>query len=348
MNKICFFLFIFLILAISLESVYIFYPQSFSFLFPIRKEQSSPKPLLVYTFENLKKIIFPVSTISLGKVLTEHADYVSRVFFYQTLVRPGEKAQEKVSGLINIPKKKGKHPIIVMFRGFVPSNMYQPGVGTQPVASVLAENGYITLAPDFLGFGESASPSADAFENRFQTYTTAISLLSSLSTLPVALSVNYGATISADMTKVGIWAHSNGGHIALAVLAITGVTYPTVLWAPVSTSFPYDLLYYTDEADDQGKVLRRMLGDFEKTYNTDLFSPPNYYTWIRSPIELDQGTADQEVPIWWSDGLAATLRKDKVDVTYNTYNGADHNLLPNAWSRAVVNDLDFYTKQFTK
>ena len=150
------------------------------------------------------------------------------------------------------------------------------------------------------------------------------------------------------MTKIGIWAHSNGGHIALSTLAISGVTYPTVLWAPVSTSFPYDILYYTVESDDQGKGLRKVLAQFEQTYNTDQFSPPKYYSWIKAPMEIDQGTNDHEVPVWWSDNLVATLKKNKDDVTYQTYPGADHNLLPSGWSSAVSNDISFYNQHFAK
>ena len=235
-----------------------------------------------------------------------------------------------------------------MLRGFVPDNIYQSGIGTQPVANVLAKNGYITLAPDFLGFGQSASPSADSFENRFQTYTTALSLLSSLPTLNEGLSEVYSGSTTADLNKIGIWGHSNGGHIALVTLELSGVTYPTVLWAPVSASFPYSILYYTDESDDQGMALRKVLSNFEQLYNTDLFSLTNYLNWIKAPLEINQGTADHEVPVWWSDDLVAKLQKDNLKVTYFTYPGADHNLLPSGWSDAVKNSMDFYKQQFAK
>ena len=226
---------------------------------------------------------------------------------------------KRVSGLANIPKAEGNYPVIIMFRGFVPNDIYKPGVGTQPSAQVFVHNGFITLAPDFLGYGQSASGSADGFENRFQTYTTALTLLSSLAKLNTGLSSEYSGTISADMTKIGIWGHSNGGHVALSVLALSGVTYPTVLWAPVSKSFPYSILYYTDESDDQGKALRKALGSFEAIYNTDDFSPERYYKWIKAPLEINQGTADQEVPYWWSEDLVATLTKQGTDVTYLSY-----------------------------
>ncbi|MDE2590963.1 MAG: hypothetical protein KGL95_15005, partial [Patescibacteria group bacterium] len=100
---------------------------------------------------------------------------------------------------------------------------------------------------------------------------------------------------------MGIWGHSNGGHITLAALAISGVTYPTVLWAPVSASFPYSILYYTDESDDQGMTLRKVLAQFEMVYNTDVFDPSKYYAWIKAPLDINQGTSDVEVPYWWTD-----------------------------------------------
>lgn len=291
----------------------------------------------------------PVSNIILGKIVSKNAISFSQVFYYETPVKPGSSVMEKVSGLLNAPVKPGNYPVIVMYRGFVPDNIYAPGVGTQPVAGQLAANGFITLAPDFLGFGQSSPGAKDSFENRFQSYTTALSMLSSLPTLNSGLSASYSGTLSADMTHIGIWGHSNGGHIALSTLAISGITYPTVLWAPVSTSFPYDILYYTDESDDQGKVLRKILAQFETVYNTDDFSPEKYYNWIHAPLEINQGTGDQEVPYWWSSNLVDTLKKDKVDVTYNTYPGADHNMLPSAqWNAAVLNTISFFKAQFTK
>jgi uncharacterized protein len=337
-----------LLAAVITESLYIF-DKGF-FVSPVKIIKPQPKPLLAYTFENLRKTNFPESNITLGPVVGENVSSFSQIFYYSVPKNPSSKIMEKISGLMNVPKAAGTYPVIVMFRGFVPDDMYKPGIGTQPSAQVFAKYGFITLAPDFLGFGESASPSADPFENRFQAYTTALALLSALPSLNdgTGLKQSYLGTISADLNKIGIWGHSNGGHIALSVLAISGVTYPTVLWAPVSTSFPYSILYYTDESDDQGKALRQTLGGFEKTYDTDLFSPINYYQWIKAPIEINQGTADQEVPVWWSDNLTAALKKDKVDVKYITYPGADHNLLPSGWSDAVSNSIDFYNQQFAK
>jgi uncharacterized protein len=321
------------------QSLYIFQNQWFKK--NIIEDLPIPRPLLSYSFENLRKTEFPPLQIGFGDVVSEDTDSQSLMFYFSVPKSPGSTEMLKVSGLANIPKQEGEYPIVVMFRGFIPENVFKSGAGTQPSARALARNGFITIAPDFLGFGES-DDSADSFEGRFQTYTTALSLLSSLSTLNDGLEEIYSGTVSADLEKVGIWGHSNGGHIALSTLAISGKSYPTVLWNPVSKSFPYSILYYTDEYDDQGKDLRKALSNFEDLYDTEIFSPEKYYNWISAPILVNQGLDDQEVPYWWSDDLTEALKKREIDVTYLTYPQADHNMLPSGWNRAIVNTIDFY------
>lgn len=343
MKKIIFLGFGLIILIVFI--LYYFLSPKQTLLSPVLKSIPKPKPLLAYTFDNLKQTKFPETEITVGQKLNETPSSLSQLFYFSMPEKPGSNTMKKVSGVINLPSKPGTYPVIIMFRGFVPKETYQPGIGTQPSAKVLAGNGFITLAPDFLGYGESDKPSDNGFESRLQTYSTALSLLSSLSTLNSGLEASYSGKIKADTSKIGLWGHSNGGHIALSTLAISGITYPTVLWAPVSKSFPYSILYYTDEFDDQGKALRKDLASFEENYDTELFSPAKYYSWIKAPIEVHQGGADQEVPVWWSDELVDTLEKSEVDITYYTYPGANHNLQPNGWTPAVFREIDFYKKQ---
>jgi uncharacterized protein len=324
---------------------------TFYYLFFLNKpvgnpvEKIIPRPLNTYKFENLRKTKFVPTEITVGKQIDERQDSVSRMFYFSTPEKPNSKKMLKTSGVINIPKKDGTYPVVVMFRGFIP-DPYKSGEGTQPSAKVLAKNDFITLAPDFLGFGESDKGSMDPFENRFQTYTTALSLLSSLTNLNKALDASYSGTITADLTKIGIWGHSNGGSIALSALELSGVNYPTVLWAPVSKSFPYSVLYYTDEYDDQGKSARKVIANFENLYDSDKFSQINYFNWIKAPIEIHQGELDEEVPIWWSRELTSFLKNKGVNVTLITYPNADHNFLPSDWTQSVLDTISFFNKLF--
>ncbi len=300
----------------------------------------TPKPLEKYSFENLKNRSYPGSLIEFGQVLNNQPNFTSQMFYFTS-------DGKKVSGLITYPKNAKNASIIVLIRGFVDQAIYETGIGSKHVGEELAKNDFVTLSPDFLGYGESASPSAQPIEERFETYTTVLNLLSSVKFLNQSLTFK-NLPISVNPNKVGIWGHSNGGHIALSVLEISGSPYPTVLWAPVSKPFPYSILYYTDEYEDLGKKLRKVVADFEKDYDVVKYSLTSYFDWINAPIIIQQGDADEAVPQKWSDELYKTLKNLKKDVSYFTYPGEDHNFSQGHWSAMVTKDIGFYQKYFGK
>lgn len=301
---------------------------------------TSEKPLKKYTFSELRKRKNKAGEIILSKLISEDEQITSYLFFFST-------EGKKVSGLINIPKQKGIYPVIILLRGYVDKEIYTTGIGSKNVGEALARSGFITLAPDFLGYGKSDNPSVNVMEERFQTYTTTLDLLASLPNLNSALSKKNIVDISTDINKTGIWGHSNGGHIAIAILEITGKEFPTVLWAPVSKAFPYSILYYTDEAEDKGKLLRKKLAEFEQDYDVDNFTITNYYHWIKAPVQIHQGTKDEAVPQKWSDELYNKLTELEIEVDYFTYTGDDHNLVLGGWSTAVERTIDFFYEKFS-
>jgi dipeptidyl aminopeptidase/acylaminoacyl peptidase len=237
---------------------------------------------------------------------------------------------KKVSGLAYVPyscTNENKCSVIIQFRGYAETQDYYSGYGTSHSSQVFADNGYITLAPDFLGYAESDKSDKDVWVARFETYTTAINLLKSVEKWVMSNG------------KVGIWGHSNGGQIALTVLEITQGKYPTVLWNPVSIYFPYSVLYYTD--DDESPNLRKEVQRLESDYNMQLFSLTSHLNRINAPILLQQGSADESVSQKWSDALFNKLKSVNKDVQYEVYSGADHNMVP-GWDKVIEKDLDFY------
>ena len=304
----------------------------------INFEKQKELPLAKYTFDSFSKVNFIPSEITLSDILADEADFASYKFYFWP-------EGKKVSGRLNVPKQAGNYPVIVMFRGYVDREVYTTGTGTQRAGEEFARAGFVTVAPDFLGYGDSDNPSENAIEERFQTYVVALTLLESLKNLNTTLSGgNIAARVQAG--KVGIWGHSNGGQIALTLLEITGRPVPTVLWAPVSKPFPYSVLYYTDEFDDRGKMLRRVIAEFERDYDIELYNLTNFFDKINAPLAIHQGTADDSVPLKWSDQLMGELEKLDKDVVYFTYAGADHNLLPGGWNLAVLRAIDFWREKF--
>lgn len=286
-----------------------------------------------YTVDNLSKANVESVQIEKEKVVEDNPKFTSYLFSYSFDPSFSGGSKKKVTGIINIPKEEGKKfPVVLMIRGYVDPKNYVSGEGTQHAGEEFVKNGFVTIAPDFLGYGGSEKEPDNVFEARFQTYTTVLTLLKSLQNVP-----------EWNGKDIFLWGHSNGGQIALTILEITKATYPTVLWAPVSKPFPYSILYYTDDAEDLGKDLRKKLADFENIYDVNLYSLQNYLDRIKAPIQLNQGGVDDAVPITWSDALNKKLKEDKIDITYYTYSGSDHNLMP-AWNLVVERNIAFFNK----
>lgn len=298
-------------------------------------------PLERYAFEALRKTTFTPSRIHFmepsptpfGRADTAADGVIARAFEFYV-------EGKKVTGLAHYPARSTKPaPVIIQLRGFVDPSIYKPGIGSARVGQELARAGYLALAPDFLGYGGSDPEPAYPLEARFMTYVTTATLLASLENLPSS-----ALPIETDPERVGIWAHSNGGQIALSTLAFTGRSIPTVLWAPVTKPFPFSVLYYTDEFADEGKSLREVIADFEDLYDISQYTVTNYYDWITAPLQLHQGGNDDAVPRTWSDQFAAAMREKGKEIEYHLYPGSDHNMQPD-WNTAVSRTVAFFNEK---
>ncbi len=292
----------------------------------------APTPLARYEIENLSNTDIPKGEIEIKNIISEEEKFTSYVFehkFDPTFDRGEERV---VTGQINLPNEPGNYPIIFMIRGYVDQSIYQTGIGTRNAAVEFAKKGFITIAPDFLGYAGSSSEAGDIYETRFQTYTTTLSLINSLNSI-----------VKHDNKNLFFWAHSNGGQIALTVLAITKDEIPATLWAPVTKPFPYSILYYTDESADGGKYIRHELARFEELYDANKYSFTNYLDKIKAPLLVHQGGADDAIPVEWSDAFVAKMRNLDLNIEYYKYPNADHNMRPD-WDTAIARDVDFFNK----
>lgn len=278
-----------------------------------------------YSFENLAK----------RGGIPSKIEVVGNKFYYQSEGR-------RISGEINLPGVSRKAPIVVMARGYVEKEGYRTGVGTHNAAKYFAEHGYTTYAPDFSGYGESDPEDENALGARLAKPVEILDLIASIR-------ADNNPPLHGTNIPIYLWGHSNGGQIMLSVVEILGLrgqssqVMGVTLWAPVSKSFPYNILYYTDEASDSGKWLRGQISAFEKDYDVFNYSIDKYFDWIQIPVQLHQGTADEAVPKKWSDDLVKNLREKEKDITYYVYPNADHNLR-SSWDQVVARDLEFFGK----
>jgi len=287
---------------------------------PKSDEVSRAKPYEKYGFDKLSERGGVASKIQV----------VGSKFYYTSEGR-------RISGEINQAQGEMKG-IVVMARGYVEKEIYKTGIGTHNAAKYYSENGYTTYAPDFSGYGESDAEDENALGARLVKPVEILDLIASIE--------------AKSKAPIYLWGHSNGGQIMLSVAEILGIREPSLqgdssqvrgvtLWAPVSKPFPYNILYYTDDATDSGKWLRGQVAEFEHDYDVFNYSVDRYLDSIMIPIQLHQGSADPAVPKAWSDALAKTLKEKNKMVNYYVYPGADHNLKP-GWDMVVSRDVEWF------
>ncbi len=327
----------------------------------VSTQETDSFPLLTYSISNLRIREYKPSNIVLEKLIAEEELYSSYIFSYTTLGK-------KMTGQINIPDKITsspiqKHSAIVMIRGYVPKEIYETGIGTESAASVLANKGYITLSPDFFGYGESDPETTDTWQNRFEKPIAIIELIKSLELI--------GLPDEIKIDNVGIWAHSNGGQIALTTLEILDQKIPTTLWAPVTAPFPYSVLYFSDELEDEGKEQRKWISLFEEKYDVFDFSLTQHLDLLQGPIQVHHGDADDAALVYWSEEFIKKIELensrrteilesynsisgatsatesgqnlDKIDITFYKYENTNHNMVPN-WNTVINRDVQFFDK----
>lgn len=349
---------------------------SLSLLNPLIESKSEPaRPLLELSIENLSQKIFEPSQINLIEIIEEKPEYTSYLFSYTTLSR-------LMTGQINIPKEAtpSNQKVIILIRGYVPLSIYKTGVGTSSAADVFAKSGYITVAPDFFGYGKSDPEPSDSWQARFEKPISIIELLETIKNTGIPIDPENKTKIKSE--QIGIWAHSNGGQIALASLEILSKPIPTTLWAPVTAPFPYSILAFSDEELDEGKDMRSYVAQFEQVYDVFDFSLTRHIHKLTGPLQLHQGKLDDAIPYTWNDEFyekinqenerrkqlvlekqkqedeidqqAATSSSyinfptdeeilDPIEIEYFVYPTADHNMRPD-WNTAINRDLDFFEK----
>lgn len=289
---------------------------------PKGQEVVKEKPYEKYSFENLAKRGGVASKI----------EVVGNKFYYQSEGR-------RISGETNRPTGSDPVGVVVMARGYVEKEGYRTGIGTHNAAKYFSERGYTTYAPDFSGYGESDPEDESALGARLVKPVEILDLIESVQ--------------ATTKLPIYLWGHSNGGQIMISVAEILGKRESVepysresgikgvTLWAPVSKPFPYNILYYTDDASDSGKWLRGQISEFEETYDVFNYSIDRYLDWINMPIQIHQGSLDEAVPKVWSDNLSKALKGKEKMVNYFVYPGADHNMKP-GWDSVVQRDVEFF------
>ncbi|RLC34525.1 hypothetical protein DRH14_02750 [Candidatus Shapirobacteria bacterium] len=239
-----------------------------------------------------------------------------------------------ISGMMNYFEDDKKRPMVIMIRGYADREGYYSGFGSWKMADELAKKGWLTMSMDFLGFGQSDEESVDIMEARFEKVPVVLDLMEMVKKLDFV-----------DKDKIAIWAHSNGGQIAISVLEISEEKYPTVLWAPMTNPFPKSLWDTADEMDDGGKLVIERLEKLDKNCDVKKYSIDNYYDWLEAPVLVQQGSWDKWCKVEWQEEMVDKLGKLGKEAELVVYEKDNHNLSRN-WHKAVKKAIEFYQNKF--
>ena len=151
---------------------------------------ATPNPYLPFTIPGLRERDFPGGQIEITSYW-EETDAFTRYY----ITYPSDDLI--ISGMMAVPKGQGPFPVIILNHGYIAPSQYWTGADTYDATTYLASRGFLTISPDFRGWGRS-----DTGENVFRSGLAidVMNLISSLPSLP-----------QADPDRVGIWGHSMGG-----------------------------------------------------------------------------------------------------------------------------------------
>ncbi|MFQ6059036.1 MAG: alpha/beta hydrolase family protein, partial [Anaerolineae bacterium] len=220
--------------------------------------------------------------------------------------------------------------------GYIPPSRYWSGADTWRAADYLARHGYLTIAPDFRGWGGS-----DRGHNFFRSglVIDVLNLISSLPSLP-----------QADPERVGMWGHSMGGGVTTKAIVIDPRIKAAVLYAPVSADDTVVMRRWGrwirggDPDDPMWRSYRQAVRDRAFLRRT---SPINYFDSVTAAVQIHQGTADTTTPPRWAQAIRDGLEAAGKQVEYYAYPGQGHAFQGKAWSLFMQRVTAFFDRHLS-
>ncbi|MFC1568314.1 alpha/beta hydrolase family protein [Candidatus Margulisiibacteriota bacterium] len=260
-----------------------------------------------------------------------------------------------ISGIMNLPKGKGPFPVIIANHGYIAPSVYTVGRGLKREQDYFANHGYIVVHPDYRNHGLS---SKDPDENaRFK-------LAYDEDVINCIMAIKNSKKKYFNKNKIGMLGHSRGGGIALNILvAKPGLVQACVLYASTSMNAWDNFERWslgrgirrrtprrtvsTARRKEQRQRAQEILTQYGSPETNPKFwagmSAETYLNKIKAPIAVFHGTADDSVPIEWSEKLVKALTKEGRSVVYYKYPGEKHEFI-NRFPDFMKKSVDFFDK----
>ncbi len=279
---------------------------------------------------------YPGSEIVIEETLDRGANY-SRYYAYYL------SEGLKIYSLLTVPDGEmppGGWPAIVFNHGYIPPREYRTTERYIAYVDWLARSGYIVFRIDYRGHDRSEGVASGAYGSPGYTVDV-LNAVTSLKNFP-----------QANPEKIGMWGHSMGGYLTLRSMVVSPEIKAGVIWAGVVASYPDLLTRWRRSSSFPTPTpggTRSWRSGWAELYgspeeNPDFWngvSANSYLADLSGPVQLHHGTADDSVPLEFSNILAAQLQQAGKPYELYIYEGDNHNL-SNSFDTAMNRTIQFF------
>jgi len=293
--------------------------------------------------ESMRQLEYPGSPITIEQTLDPGANYDRYIASYRS-------EGLKIYALLTVPsgdKPESGWPVVVFNHGYIPPAEYRTAERYVAYVDAFARQGYIVLRSDYRGHDRSEGVAISGYGSPDYTVDV-LNAVAAIKGYP-----------DADPQRIGMWGHSMGGHITLRAMVVTGDIKAGVIWAGMVATYPDMIAHWTTKYADRptatpvpGHPPRgQWRQDVTEIYGTPeenptfwaSISPASYVGDLSGPVQLHHGTADDSVPVVFSETLYAQIKKTGVPVELYTYKGDNHNISAN-FGTAMTRSVQFFDR----
>jgi len=300
---------------------------------------ASPTPTFhPMSIQGMRTLSYPGSEIVIEQTLDPGPNYSRYIAYYLS-------EGYKIYALLTIPygdPPENGWPAIVFNHGYIPPDVYRTTERYIAYVDGLARSGYVVFRIDYRGHDRSEGEPRGAYGDPGYL-TDVLNAVASIKQYP-----------SVDSSKIGMWGHSMGGYLTLRAMVISPDIRAGVIWGGVVGSYP-DMLSRWRRRDTSGVPptpppgSRRWRTEWVELYGTPEQNPDfwnsvsanAYLADLSGPIQLHHGTADESVPLEFSETLAQQIQAVGKPVELYEYEGDNHNI-SNYFTSAMTHTLEFY------